>query len=110
MKTYIEVQWQFEALHRWPDAPHPVEYLRNLHRHVFYCRARVEVFHNERELEFIMLKHRLQARRFRESEVDSCETMAHRIVAYLNETYPGRKMTVSVSEDNENSAIVTNEK
>ncbi len=111
MKKYIEVTWEFEGQHCWPSAPDAVGYLRNLHRHIFKCRAQLEVFHEDREVEFIMLKHALSARtlHFHRNETDSCEHMATRVLEYLNERYPYRRASVWVSEDGENAAMITNE-
>jgi hypothetical protein len=62
MKKFIEVTWQFEGLHCWPSAPDEVAFLRSPHRHIFHCRARLEVFHQDREVEFILLKRNLESR------------------------------------------------
>lgn len=96
----------FEGLHCWPGCPfEEVKYLRDLHRHVFHIKAHKQVFHDDRDVEFIMLKHKVEW--------------------YLKERYPGGAMgatscemlgrdlmekfdliEVEVSEDGENGAIV----
>ena len=43
-----------EGYHKWSDAPYPVEFLRNKHRHVFHVRCWFEVSHHDREIEIIM--------------------------------------------------------
>ena len=111
MKKFIEVTWQFEGLHCWPSAPDEVAFLRSPHRHIFHCRARLEVFHQDREVEFILLKRNMESRTLEwlRNESDSCEHMATRILEYLMIRYPSRRAWVWVSEDQENSAMITNE-
>lgn len=60
MKTYIEVSFSFEGIHRWPNAPDAVKFLRDPHRHVFLVKAKKRVFHTDRDVEFIMLKREMQ--------------------------------------------------
>jgi hypothetical protein len=64
----------------------------------------------DREIEFIMLKHRLE--KFVDSWgeiVGSCESQAILILEFLRASYPGRVYRVEVSEDGENGAIVEDE-
>lgn len=111
MRKFIEVTWQFEGQHCWPSAPDDVAFLRNPHRHIFHCRARLEVYHEDREVEFILLKRELEARTLEWlcNESDSCEHMAIRILEYLQTRYAYRRAYVWVSEDGENAAMITNE-
>lgn len=108
-KTSIIVRDHYEFCHRYADAPQEVLFLRNLHRHIFNYEVELEVFHDDRELEFIMVKNRL--REFID-EVDwpntaSCEQMATDIGKYLRDMYGfDRALSVSVFEDNENGAKV----
>lgn len=114
MQTKIFIQTQFSGVHMWPDAPAEVSYLRNLHRHMFHVTVKVDVFHDDRELEFIMLKHHVEAliKGFLEDpdkwpDTTSCEQMAADIAKSLQETYGvTRSYEVTVSEDGENGAIV----
>ena len=55
MKRYVESKVSFEGIHCWPDAPQEVYFLRTSHRHIFTVIARKEVFHNDRDVEFIMM-------------------------------------------------------
>lgn len=57
----IITQFQVEGYHRYENAPEQVKYLRDLHRHVFHIKAKIQVNHNDRELEFIMVKHKLKS-------------------------------------------------
>lgn len=110
MKKFIEVRFQFEGLHCWPEAPPEVEFLRVPHRHTFHVRARMDVSHDDRELEFIMVKRELS------SFVGhwgynlgrtSCETMAESILSYIVKYYGRAHVEVEVNEDGENGAIVS---
>lgn len=108
-QAFIIVRGQFEFNHRYADAPKEVAYLRNLHRHLFNYEVELEVYHDDRELEFIMVKHEiaqyLQATVW--SDLTSCEQMAIFIGQYLQSKYGfERSLTVSVFEDNENGAKI----
>ena len=55
-RTYVEVRSHVVGFHCWPDAPEPVTFLRARHRHVFHIRVKVEVTHDDRQVEFVLLK------------------------------------------------------
>ncbi len=59
-KKYIWVTYQKEGIHRYPDAPKGVEFLRHPHRHMFHFKVEIEVFHDDRDIEFIDFKHKLK--------------------------------------------------
>lgn len=110
-KAFIIVRGQYEFCHRYADAPQEVLYLRNLHRHMFNYEVELEVFHDDRELEFIMVKHDIEeylTRRHESwSEKTSCEQMAQSIGLWLQSKHGfDRELTISVFEDNENGAKV----
>lgn len=110
-KAFIIVRGDYEFSHLYADAPEEVAYLRNLHRHIFNYEVEIEVYHDDRELEFIMVKHRIDeflSFRFENwSDKTSCEMMAQSIGQYLQTLYGfERDLTVSVFEDNENGAKV----
>lgn len=120
MRTFITVKNEFEGVHRYEDAPEEVKYLRNDHRHLFKIKSKIEVFHEDRELEFIMVKHLIQGRLSLDlNELDntwymeklSCEQVARMIYDLLEKRYGSeRYISVEVSEDDENSAIIEGEK
>lgn len=110
MRT-ITVQTQFEDVHCWPDAPEEVSFLRNPHRHMFMVTVEMEVYSDDRELEFIMLKREIDT--FIREEITklpiskSCEQMAELIGQYLKTVYGfDRGLNVSVYEDGENGATI----
>lgn len=115
MKTFITVKNQFEGVHKYSNAPEEVKFLRNDHRHIFVVTSKIEVFHEDRELEFIMVKHLINNFLISHGtvwfmETLSCEQVAIQIYNLLKEKYGSeRKISVEVSEDNENSAVIEEE-
>lgn len=106
-KTFVTVKYRVAGLHHWPDAEN---YLRHPHRHEFHFTVWLEVYHDDREVEFIALKEELQAvtRHWlsREDYQGSCEMLADKILDYLELNYPGRERRAWVEEDGENGAVV----
>jgi len=112
LKKSIFVTTKIEGFHKYPNAPDEVSFLRNLHRHMFGIKVRIEVYHNERELEFIIVKQDLikyLETRIKQDENNSCETLAESIHKYitLNYCYETQRLVwVEVDEDGENGASV----
>jgi len=109
-KTFIVVQTSFEASHRYPTAPKGVEFLSQTHRHMFHVRANISVSHDDRELEFILVK-RYLTELLDTWDFDlgsmSCEMMAKEIIGAIEVRYgANRIIEVSVFEDGENGAVV----
>ena len=111
MKKFITVKYRIPGIHYWPDAPSNQEYLRNPHRHEFHFTVFLEVFHEDREVEFIALKEELidyTRRAIYEFENSfSCEMLASSIIGHLSRMYEGRDIGVWVEEDGENGAFLT---
>lgn len=106
----IFVQFTKEGIHRYPDAPAGVEFLQHPHRHIFHFRVTVDVFHNDRDIEFILFKRELESLYSVQTlQVDfkSCEMLAEDLIDYISKKYPGRKISVEVSEDGENGATLS---
>ncbi len=106
----IFITFQKEGIHRYPDAPAGVEFLKSPHRHIFHFRVSISVEHDDRELEFILLKRELEglfSDGVMEIDFKSCEMLAGDLIQYLESNYPGRNGSVEVSEDGENGAILT---
>lgn len=107
-QKYIFVTFQKEGIHKYPDAPEGVEFLAHPHRHMFHFRVEIEVFHDDRDLEFILVKRELEglyADEILELNNKSCEMMADDLADYILNKYPGRNVVVTVSEDGENGAV-----
>lgn len=106
----IRVRNQFPLIHCWPQAPYNVAYLRDAHRHMMHVTTEMEVFHDDREIEFILVKE------FINRQIDaadfpiriSCEQIAKWLIKKLEEKYGERYIQVTVEEDGENGAIVDN--
>lgn len=56
MLKVIYINTSFVGFHRWDSAPEEVAFLRDLHRHIFNVKVTVEVSHNDRDVEFFLLK------------------------------------------------------
>ena len=106
----IFVTFQKEGIHQYPGAPAGVEYLQYPHRHIFHFEVSIDVFHNDREIEFILFKNELE-NLYTESTLEldykSCEMMADELSEYIYDKYPRRNFVITVSEDGENGAICT---
>jgi hypothetical protein len=106
----IFVTFQKEGIHQYPGAPAGVEYLQYPHRHIFHFRVEIDVFHDDRDIEFILFKNELE-NLYTESTLEldykSCEMMADDLSEYIYDKYPGRNFQIIVSEDGENGAICT---
>jgi hypothetical protein len=115
IKKQIHVKTQFEGLHHWPDAPTVVSFLRDPHRHIFYVTATLPVTHDDRQLEFFMVKQEMDAfiqDRFVKGNLiaklhrTSCEAIATQVLTYLLDLYQLTSGEVTVMEDDENGATV----
>lgn len=111
----IWVTFQKEGIHKYPAAAEDpkladVSFLANEHRHIFHFRVYIDVFHNDRDIEFIQFKRWLQG--LYNSEVltldyKSCEMIADDLYIRIAQRYPGRCVIIEVSEDNENGCTIT---
>ena len=116
----IWVTFQREGIHLYPaalDDPKlatggwdDVSFLGVPHRHIFHFKVETEVFHDDRDIEFIQFK-RWMERLYGEDAVlnlnhKSCEMIADDLAEQINARYPGRDMTITVSEDGENGATI----
>ena len=106
----IWVKFQKEAIHCYPAAlSEPklsdVSFLGYPHRHIFHFKVYIEVYHNDRDLEFIQVKRLLQEN-FTGDNLNhkSCEMISDDINSFISEKWPGRFVKIEVSEDNENGS------
>lgn len=115
LEREIWVTFQKEGIHKYPAAlTDPalanVSFLGYPHRHMFHFKVALSVEHNDRDIEFILLKRELEALYSGgtlELDYKSCEMIAEDLINYISTTYPGRRVTVEVSEDNENGCKLT---
>ena len=63
MRTSVIVRLQVDGIHNFPAASElfpEVGFLSLSHRHMFHIEAKKEVFHDDRDVEFIMFKRDIQ--------------------------------------------------
>lgn len=117
--TYKEifVTFQKAGIHYYPQAKDEpsladVSYLGSPHRHLFKFKVTIEVFHNDRELEFHQLLNwceSLYQDKVLELNGKSCEMIAEDLIDAIIGRWDeqgSRKITVEVSEDGECGAVV----
>ena len=115
----IWVTFQKEGIHRYPAAAtdpalatgdeYDVSFLASPHRHMFHFRVWIDVFHNDRDIEFIQFKRWLQnlyATGILELDYKSCEMIADDIYTQIAQRYPDRAVWIEVAEDNENGCLI----
>ena len=115
----IWVTFAKEGVHMYPGADtdpklatgdwDDVSFLGIPHRHIFHFRVRIEVFHNDRDIEFIQFKRwmeRLYAQDVIQLDHKSCEMIADDLYLEISTKYPGRFVEISVAEDNENGCLI----
>lgn len=112
LKRSICVRTRRAFLHCYPGAPETVDYLKYPHRHLMHIELQMEVFHNDRELEFILVVSSLNTmiEYHNWPRTVSCEQIAETIIDWARDKYGERDMKVSVFEDGENGAIVEYQK
>ena len=117
----IWVTFQREGVHCYPAAAtdpllatgdyYDVSFLGYPHRHIFHFRISIDVFHNDRDIEFIQFKRWLEQLYSSDQAVlqldyKSCEMIADDLYVQIANRYPNRNVTISVSEDNENGCTI----
>tara|TARA_B100001057_G_scaffold462534_1_gene515604 strand:- start:3524 stop:4012 length:489 start_codon:yes stop_codon:yes gene_type:complete len=119
----IWVTFKKEGIHKYPGAENDpklatgdwddVSFLGYPHRHIFHFRVRIEVYHDDREIEFIQFK-RWCERLYSNGKTDevlvldhkSCEMIADELYEKVSSKYPGRFVEIEVSEDGENGCQI----
>ena len=118
----IWVTFRKEGIHCYPAAAtdpmlntageYDVSFLANPHRHIFHFRVSIDVFHNDRDIEFIQFKRWLEALYSSNNSVlaldwKSCEMIADDLYIQIADRYPGRAVQIEVSEDGENGCSIS---
>ena len=115
----IFVTFQKEGIHCYPAAAtdpqlatgdaYDVSFLGTPHRHIFHFRVGIDVFHNDRDIEFIQFKRWLE-NLYKDAilalDYKSCEMIADDLYIQIAGRYPGRNVTIEVSEDGENGCVI----
>ena len=115
-KRQIWVTWQREGIHKYPaaltdPALADVQFLGYPHRHIFHFRVWIDVFHNDRDLEFIQFKRWCESLYSSDNSVlsldhKSCEMIADDLYIQIAQRYPDRVVHIEVAEDGENGALI----
>ena len=118
-KSMIWVTFAREGIHKYPAAlddpklatgdEYDVSFLGYPHRHIFHFRVAIEVFHDDRDIEFIQFK-RWLTKLYNEATLQldfkSCEMIAEDLYQVITTRYPGRAIEIEISEDNENGCNI----
>ena len=124
----IWVSFQKEGIHCYPAAAtdpalatgdeYDVSFLGSPHRHIFHFRVWIDVFHNDRDIEFIQFKRwlislyqqRTDSNNIQSSVLElnykSCEMIADDLYDQIAARYPKRAVIIDVSEDGENGCTI----
>lgn len=113
LQTNIIVRLQVEGLHNFPLAGElfsEVAFLSYPHRHLFHITCKKEVFHDDRDVEFILFKRKIESYlilkygygtgQYCDFKAMSCEMIARELLEEFELEY------CSVFEDNENGAEI----
>jgi hypothetical protein len=115
VSTTIWVTFQKEGIHKYPaaltdPALADVKFLGYPHRHTFHFTVELEVFHDDRDVEFILFKRELEefySNGTLELDYKSCEMIAKDLLLTLQvKGYDKRHINITVSEDGENGATM----
>ena len=115
----IWVTFRKEGIHKYPAAAtepslatgdeYDVSFLGYPHRHIFHFRVWIDVFHNDRDIEFIQFKRWLEnlyASNTLQLNFKSCEMISDDLYLQIADKYPGRAVWIEVAEDGENGALI----
>lgn len=118
-KRMIWVTFQKEGIHKYPGADtdpllatgdeYDVSFLGYPHRHIFHFKVAIQVFHNDREIEFIQFKRWLEnsfTNGVLQLNYKSCEMICDDLYQMIAHRYPDRDIEITVSEDGENGATI----
>ena len=115
----IWITFRKEGIHRYPAAAtdpqlctageYDVSFLANAHRHIFHFKIWIDVFHNDRDIEFIQFKRWLEGlynKDILQLDFKSCEMIADDLYIQVAGRYPGRAVWIEVAEDGENGCLI----
>jgi hypothetical protein len=117
----IWVTFKKEGIHKYPAAledpslktgdMYDVSFLGYPHRHIFHFTVGIQVWHNDRDVEFIQFKRWLEqlyssAQGVLSLDYKSCEMISDDLYEQIASRYPGRDIEITVSEDGENGATI----
>ena len=113
----IWVTFSQEGVHYYPGADtnpatatgdwDDVSFLGYPHRHIFHFKVAIEVFHDDRDIEFIQFKRWIEdmySEGTLKLDYKSCEMISDDLYTEINKRYPDRDIEIDVSEDGENGS------
>jgi hypothetical protein len=121
-RRMIWVTFRKEGIHKYPAAlddpnlktgdKYDVSFLGHPHRHIFHFNIAIQVFHNDRDVEFIQFKRWLEGLYSGDQGVlsldyKSCEMISDDLYEAIASRYPNRDVEISVSEDGENGCTIS---
>jgi hypothetical protein len=118
-KKSIWVTFRKEGIHMYPAAAtdpalatgddYDVSFLATPHRHIFHFKVRIEVFHEDRDIEFIQFKRWLE-KLYNQGTLElnhrSCEMISDDLYKEISTKYPSRFVEIEISEDGENGSLI----
>lgn len=113
-QSMIWVTFNREGIHAYPLAlTEPslddVKFLGYPHRHLFHFKIWIEVYHDDRDIEFIQFKRWIEHQYNTETLIlahKSCEMIARELYTTITTRYPNREIWIDISEDRENGAFI----
>lgn len=115
----IWVTFRKEGIHMYPAAAtdpklktgdeYDVSFLGTPHRHIFHFKVYIEVFHDDRDIEFIQFKRwleKLYNTGTLQLNYKSCEMISEDLHAEITNRYPNREIWIEISEDGENGSFI----
>jgi len=115
----IWVTFRKEGIHMYPAAAtdpalatgdeYDVSFLGTPHRHIFHFKVYIQVFHDDRDIEFIQFKRWLE-KCYNDGTLElnhkSCEMISRDLHDTISARYPAREIWIDVSEDGENGCFI----
>jgi len=120
-KSMIWITFQKEGIHSYPAAStdvslatgdnYDVSFLGYPHRHMFHFKVWIEVYHDDRDIEFIQFKRWIETLYNSQGSIlsldyKSCEMIARDLNNTIIARYPNREVWIEVSEDGENGCFI----
>ena len=121
----IWITFRKEGIHKYPAAAtdpnlatgdeYDVSFLASPHRHIFHFRVWIDVWHSDRDIEFIQFKRWIEnlyssnnnnSSSILELDFKSCEMIADDLYDQIAARYPDRAVWIEVAEDGENGCLI----
>lgn len=108
-QKFIWVTFQRKGLHKYPLAAsdptlQDVSYLGDTHRHLFKFKISIEIFHDDRDIEFHQFLNWIESQyenKILILDFKSCEMISDDLHTIISNKFAGRDTIIEVSEDGE---------